>query len=190
MIVKQFDLNLWFRKGWKKVCLKILDFTEYHLTSWNIIHTQVLRRYQAWSHGLDVFILNLSRETKENWRFSFNIIISPHCSNRWQFKFPVNFSWGENLVIAEDDYNEAILTSLSIQLRKPVYKISWHPGILTPKIAGGSPDFLTWESAGLPCFTPVCTSIYGTDMARMATDCGGLPDLMTWESAGLPCFFP
>ena len=47
-----------------------------------------------------------------------------------------------------------------------VYKISGHPGILTHKIAGGCQDFSTWESAGLPCFIPVCTSIYSTDAHR------------------------
>ena len=47
-----------------------------------------------------------------------------------------------------------------------MYKISGHPGILTPKIAGGCPDISTWESAGLPSLTPVCTSIYGTDANR------------------------
>ena len=70
-------------------------------------------------------------------------------------------------------------------MHKSVYKISGNPGILTPKIDGGLPDFSTWESAGLPCFTP---SVHRY-LARMPTDFGGLPDLMAWESAGLPCFF-
>ena len=48
-------------------------------------------------------------------------------------------------------------------------------GIRTLKIAGGLPDFLTWESVGLPCFTPSVHQF----VARMPTDFGGLPDLMT-----------
>ena len=47
-----------------------------------------------------------------------------------------------------------------------VYTISEHPGL---------PDLLTWESAGLQCFTP---SVHRF-MAWMPTDFGGLPDLMT-----------
>ena len=40
-------------------------------------------------------------------------------------------------------------------------RASGHPD---SQIAGGCPDFSTCESAGLQCFfTPVCTSIYGTD---------------------------
>ena len=58
---------------------------------------------------------------------------------------------------------------------------------MTPKIAGGLPDFSTQASARLPCFTPIGTSIYGMD--ALPTDVGGLPDLLTWKSAGWPCFF-
>ena len=57
-------------------------------------------------------------------------------------------------------------TGWNLTLLQTVYKISGHPGILTPKIAGGCSDFSTWLSTGLPCFTPVCTSIYGTDAQR------------------------
>ena len=55
-------------------------------------------------------------------------------------------------------YNSSVSTSFAIHTIL-VYKISGSPGILTPKIAGGLPDFLT-------CFTPVCTSIYGMDAHR------------------------
>ena len=61
------------------------------------------------------------------------------------------------------------------QAVEPVCKISGHLGIPTPKIAGGLPDLLTWESAGLPCFTPYVHRF----MARMPTDFCVLPDLMT-----------
>ena len=46
---------------------------------------------------------------------------------------------------------------------QPVYKLSGSPGKMTPKIAGGLPDFSTWASARLLCFTTICTSIYGMD---------------------------
>ena len=62
------------------------------------------------------------------------------------------------------------------QLRLAVCKISGNLGILTSKIAGGLPDFSTWESARLPCSTPVCTSIYGTDAHRFWRT----TRLMTW----------
>ena len=57
----------------------------------------------------------------------------------------------------------------------PVCKISWLPKLLAE---GGLPDFSTWESAGLPCFIPVCTSIYGTDAHRF------------WRTTCTRLFFP
>ena len=72
------------------------------------------------------------------------------------------FSWmnicrNRNIVFVNQKY------ITGIRIHPTLSKISGHPGILTPKIVGGLPDFSTWESTGLPCFTPVCTSIYGTD---------------------------
>ena len=67
----------------------------------------------------------------------------------------------------------------------PVYKISGSPGILIPKIAGGCPDFSTWESAGLPCFTPICTSIYGMDAHRFWRT----PRFIDMEIRRMPMFF-
>ena len=80
------------------------------------------------------------------------------------------------------------MLDISVIPFRAVYKISGSPGILTPKIAGGLPDFSNWETATLPCFTLICTSIYDMD-AQLPTDFGGLPDLLTWKSAGCPCFF-
>ena len=71
----------------------------------------------------------------------------------------------------------------------PGMKISVNSGILTPRIAGGLPDFSTWESAGLPCFTPICTSIYGTDAHRFWRT----PIFINMEIRQMPrcpCFFP
>ena len=68
---------------------------------------------------------------------------------------------------------------------RAVYKLSGSPGILTPKIAGGLPDFSTWASGRLPCFTPICTSIYGMDAHR----CWRTPRFIDTEIRRMPMFF-